>query len=93
MAYAKPPPEIPQLSAGSLLETTGKAQLFKVPVKTPSKYHVHFISVLPKGSLVTTLGEMAGGMGKCWVKVLSPLGVGWMRLSHLKKRVPGETQE
>ena len=35
MAHASPPPEVPQLIAGSLLDTSGKTQLFAVPVKHP----------------------------------------------------------
>jgi len=92
MAHASPPPEVPQLIAGSLLDTSGKTQLFAVPVKHPGPRHDHFIGHLPKNSLVTTLGNMAGDMNKCWVKVLSPLGVGWVRLKNLKRHVPGEDE-
>lgn len=84
--------EAPEMTKGTLLDTCphgGEKRLGVIPIFY--SFNPWSDSTLDVGSVVTSLGEFTGYLGRTFLKCLSARGVCYIRVRNLQRHRPGES--
>lgn len=87
-AKIEAPKQAPEMSKGTLLKTFRKRTLvYSKPSKSP---RAHTMGIIAKGENVMSIGEFVTGGTHTWVKVMTSIGPGWIRIKDVKGETPAD---